>query len=89
MATRINSKRQITIPKVVFDKFGLEVGEHLVCCVEDGRIVFVRQKLIDTDQAYFWTPEWQKCELEANKDIAAGRVRAFDSIEDFISEMKR
>ena len=25
-------------------------------------------------QAWFWTPEWQQMEREADEDIAAGRV---------------
>ncbi len=28
---------------------------------------------IDPDQAWFWTPEWQEKEREADGDIAAGR----------------
>lgn len=57
-------------------KSGTEKGE-----------VFVPPETIDPDQAYFWTPEWQKGEREASKDIAEGRVKAFDNIEDFIAEM--
>jgi len=39
--------------------------------VEDGKIVFVRQAIIDRDQAYFWTPEWPAAEREANEDTAS------------------
>ena len=31
-------------------------------------------------QAYFWTPEWQVGETEAEEDIAAGNTRVFSSI---------
>lgn len=30
--------------------------------------------LIDWDQRYFWTPEWQAREREADEDIALGRI---------------
>ena len=42
----------------------------------------------DPDQAYFWTEEWQKGEREADEDIAAGRVRHFDSADDAIEFLR-
>ncbi len=87
MAVRISTKHQVTIPRTVFEKLGLEIGEYLEGYVENGKIVFVRQKLIDRDQAYFWTPEWQEGESEASKDIAEGRVETFDDIEDLIADL--
>jgi hypothetical protein len=38
----------------------------------------------DPDQAWFWTPEWQAKEREADADIAAGRVTRFESDEEFL-----
>ncbi len=35
------------------------------------------------DQAWFWTPEWQARERQADADIAAGRITSFDSEEAF------
>jgi len=32
------------------------------------------KKLIDADQAWFWTRDWQTGEREAEEDIRAGRV---------------
>jgi hypothetical protein len=39
----------------------------------------------DPEQAWFWTPEWQAKEREADEDIAAGRVEHFDSDEAFLA----
>jgi len=36
------------------------------------------------DQAWFWTPEWQRLEREADEDIAAGRCEEFETIDSFI-----
>ena len=30
--------------------------------------------MIDTNQAYFWTKEWQKAEKEASEDMKQGRL---------------
>jgi len=37
--------------------------------------------LIAQGKRWFWTPEWQAKEREADEDIAQGRVKDFDSIE--------
>jgi hypothetical protein len=47
------------------------------------------KKLVDKSQAYFWTKEWQGGEREADEDIKAGRVKAFNSVEELISDLER
>ena len=42
---------------------------------------------IDPDQAWFWTPEWQAKEREADADQAAGRVERFESDEAFLAAL--
>jgi hypothetical protein len=42
---------------------------------------------IDPDQAWFWTPEWQAKEREADADKAAGRVERFESDEAFLAAL--
>jgi hypothetical protein len=37
------------------------------------------KKLVDKEQAWFWTRRWQEGEREAEEDIRAGRVHNFDS----------
>jgi hypothetical protein len=53
-----------------------------------GRMRVERQKLMDKSQAYFWTKEWQEVEKEASEDIKAGRVKAFDTIEELIEDLE-
>lgn len=40
---------------------------------------------IDPGQAWFWTTEWQQREREADEDLAAGRVRRYESDEQFLA----
>ncbi len=42
---------------------------------------------IDPDQAWFWTPQWQAGEREADADIAAGRTTRYDSDEEFMAAL--
>ena len=39
----------------------------------------------DPDQAWFWTPEWQAAEREADAELAAGHGKTFDNVEDLIA----
>ena len=39
------------------------------------------------EQAYFWTPEWQQAEQEADEDIKAGRTRRFSTAEELIADL--
>jgi hypothetical protein len=42
---------------------------------------------IAADQVYFWTAEWQAKEREADEDIAAGRVKTFDTMDAFLADL--
>jgi hypothetical protein len=42
---------------------------------------------IDPDQAWFWTPEWQERERQADEDLRLGRYEEFDSFDDFIDSL--
>lgn len=39
-------------------------------------------------QDYFWTPEWQEAEKEADEDIKAGRVKRFHTAKEAIEWLK-
>ena len=45
----------------------------------------VRIPYADPNQAWFWTPEWQAKEIEADEDLNLGRYREFDSIDEMIA----
>lgn len=56
---------------------------------EDGVIeLHPHQEVPDPDQAWFWTPEWQQMEREADEAIADGRVYRFDSTEEMMVWMR-
>ncbi len=71
---RITRNFQVSIPKSIRDALRLEEGDLIEVEEQDGRIIMAPKKLIDADQAWFWSPEWQAGEREAEEDIRAGRV---------------
>ena len=48
---------------------------------------FTEPDEVAPDQAWFWTPEWQAGECEADADFAAGRYQRFTSGEEFIASL--
>jgi antitoxin PrlF len=74
---RVRGRGQLTLPSEV--RAALRVGEgdeveftrH-----EDGTVTVRGLKTIPADQAWFWSPEWQAGEREADEEIAAGDLSA-------------
>lgn len=57
--TTLRSKGQLTLPEAEI--------------TSDG-ILLRPQKVIDSTQAWFWTPAWQAGEREADEDLRPGRT---------------
>jgi AbrB family looped-hinge helix DNA binding protein len=87
--TRLRPKGQITLPGEIRELLELKEGDDLAFSVdEQGRVVVNRLDVIPPDQAWFWSERWQKMEREVEADIAAGRVKSFDSMDDFIAYLE-
>ncbi len=86
---QVRKKAQVTLPLSVRKELGIEEGDFLEIRVENGEAVVRVKKLIDKDQAWFWTKRWQEGEREADEDIKAGRVHHFDNVEDAISHLHK
>jgi AbrB family looped-hinge helix DNA binding protein len=74
---QVRKKAQLTLPLSVRQKLGVEEGDFMDVQVRDGEIVLKVKKLVDKEQAWFWTKRWQQGEKEAEEDIRAGRVHHF------------
>ena len=85
---KVARRGQITLPSSLRKAAQIREGDYLRFMVEDGTISVVVQKLVDRDQAYFWTREWQEGEREADEDIRMGRLKTFDSVDDIIAELR-
>jgi len=85
--TKVRPKGQITLPDGVRKAARLVEGDYLEVMFEDGAIVMRPKKLIDADQAWFWTDDWQRGEREATEDIARGRTRRSDSRDAFLESL--
>ncbi len=67
-----------------------ELVDHLPDGAVDGAAVLLGEisaGRIDTEQAWFWTQEWQTKEREADDDIAAGRVMSYGTDAEFLAAL--
>ena len=86
---KVKQNFQITLPNVLRKKLNIAEGDYLDVEEQKGGLLIKPVKMIDPDQAYFWTPEWQADEREAERDIAEGRVAGpFDNIDDALKALK-
>src|SRR5437870_5407488 len=86
-AVRVGAKFQVTIPRKISKALKIKKGDHLLVRLIGQRVEMVPASLIPKDQLWFWTPEWQAKEREADEDIARARVKGFDSVDDLIKEL--
>jgi len=85
---RVRGKGQITLPREIRDAAHLEEGDPIEFEITADGILMRPKKVIDASQAWFWTPEWQAGEREADADIAAGRVTTYLTAEEFLASLE-
>jgi len=85
---QVRRKAQITLPQSVRHALNIEEGDFLDAVVKDGEIVLRVKKLVDKEQAWFWTRRWQEGERKADEDIKAGRVKRFKSVDDAVKYLE-
>ena len=73
---KIGQRRQVVIPKKIFDALGLQTGDFVEVKQVKGTVVIKPKKLVDADEVL--TPA-QKAQIdarlaEAEEDIKHGRV---------------
>ena len=86
--TTLRAKGQLTLPEEIRAAARLEEGDLLEAEITEEGILLRPQKVIDATQAWFWTPQWQQGEREADADLAAGRAQTFTSGEDLLEGLR-
>jgi hypothetical protein len=82
-------------PRLEPAEFNLQEGEsvRVDLVVGDERLPLIvemrpggqlKMGLVDPDQAWYWTEQWQAGEREADADIAAGRREIYEDADDFL-----
>lgn len=83
----LRAKSQLTLPAYARKAAHLAEGDPIEVRVVPEGILLLPKKIIDGNQAWFWSENWQKGEREASLDIKRGRVRRFKSGADFLKAL--
>jgi len=87
---KVSPGGQVRIPKGIMERLRISTGDYLGFEFVDDRLIVKAKKLIDSDQAWFWTKEWQDAEKAAEEDIKKGRVsKVFSTAEDGIAHLRK
>jgi len=90
LLVKVRRCSQITLPWLIRKKYHIDEGDYLELEDKDGTLVLKPVKVVHSEQAYFYSKEWQRDEAEADKDIAEGKMLGpFDTIEDFATAMEK
>lgn len=84
----VRSKGQITLPKVVRDALHLREGDDVAFVLEDGQVMMRGLRSVPTDQAWFWTQQWQDGEKQASRQLEAGEGAVFEHADAFLDSLK-
>lgn len=89
IVAHLGRKGQLTIPAGSRRAAGLAPGQAFQIALTNEGLVLrtVEPDGIDPDQAWFWTPEWQAKEREADESIAAGGLPIYYSLEEFFAAL--
>ena len=80
----------LTIPSAWRKALGIADGDFVNAEMVDGQIVLRPAKVVDAEDAWFYTKAWQEGEAEADRDIAEGRVAGpFSSGDELIRALHR
>ena len=85
---QVREKAQITIPSKIRKALGIKEGDYLEVEVEDNKIVFVPEVLIDKAEPVTLSKKGEEMLKEALEDVKKGRVKKFkdktSSVKDFL-----
>lgn len=84
----MRAKGQLTIPAEIRKAAHLEENAPVVFELTERGVLLRPGKVVDAGQAWFWTPEWQAGEREADADLAAGRFARHESDEAFLASLE-
>ena len=80
----------VTLPPDIRHEYLLDQpGVQLEVITRPGVIELRPQIPIPSDQAWFWTPKWQKGERAVDAHVAARNMTTFDDVDSFLAAMDK
>jgi AbrB family looped-hinge helix DNA binding protein len=76
--SRIGQRRQVVIPKKIFDAMRLKAGDFMEVTAESGRVSMKPKKLVDADDTL--TPAEAKKLRHGLKQLKEGKTRPWNQV---------
>ncbi len=73
-SVKVGLRNQVTIPKKMASRLRITPGSFVEVKEERGIIMIAPQMLVSREDAWFWSPEWQAMEREADEAEAHGKT---------------
>ncbi len=70
---------QVVIPREIRQKSHLQEGDLVSFEERHGEIIMIPVSVVKKDQAYFWTPKWQKKIKESESEIKREKTKSYRS----------
>jgi antitoxin PrlF len=79
MFSKVRAKGQITIPTDVREAARIREGMIVGFEVTPEGVLMRAKVMVDAEDSWFWTADWQAGERDASAELAAGKGEAYDS----------
>ncbi|MFI5168549.1 MAG: AbrB/MazE/SpoVT family DNA-binding domain-containing protein [Thermoanaerobaculales bacterium] len=85
----VRGRGEIVLPAAVRRRHHLDQPGAQVEVVEreDGVIELHPHVTVPADQAWFWTPDWQRGERRVDQHVAAGDIHVSGDVDDFVNDI--
>src|SRR4051812_12477239 len=83
--TTVDAEGRLSVPPEVYKQAHMTEGDQFAWELGEGGEITLHK--LDPEQAWFWTPEWQAGEREAEEDLREGRSTIYLSDEEFAAAM--
>ena len=84
---KVGARHQVTIPKKIVEQIALKAGGYVSVALINNNIIISPKAIVDTDEAWYWSKEWQAKEREVDEALAKGDYQEFDNAEDLIKAL--
>ncbi len=79
--TKVTRNFQVTIPAQIRKMLHIRVGSIVDFTVKGATVILKPKAMIDEDQTWFWTKEWQEGEAQVNEALKKKETLSFGNVE--------
>ncbi|MBM3327189.1 MAG: AbrB/MazE/SpoVT family DNA-binding domain-containing protein [Calditrichaeota bacterium] len=87
MKVQLRSRRQITLPEEAVSELGISEGDEFIVKVEGDSLRLLPVVTIPRDEAYLFTPEWQRVLQTVEKELREGEYETFANVDDLLKDL--